>query len=318
MDKEQILQIVTKYVNQALEGQEIENPKLDFKRQWYDLKSKRGINEFLKDTSAIANTFGPDGYVIIGIDDKNASQVNANFTDSQLKDTNELVGIINKRVDRTYDINYIEEKIHGKVVGILHIPPSIDKPHVIKNYQKVNKDEEVKSEEEHRIFVRSGSITRVATKYDIELMVYDRKNIHPDYILDIYINEVRFGELDHRLGTIAAICIMNIENTGKRPASIKDFKLNFDFEDEKLTFSDPEAETVAYDRVNLIKVYSRNIIVKSNEVVQKQIMFFHPKKRSWIQVNDLQKKISGITKVEAELSLNNGKQMIIDCNLLFK
>lgn len=316
MDKEKIIQIVTKYISQVLNGQEAENPKLDFKREWYNMKSKSGINEFLKDSSAIANTFGPDGYLIIGIDEQNLTQVDVNFKDSQLNDSNELLGIISKRMDRIYDVNYFEEVINSKLVGILHIPQSLDKPHVIKNYQTFFKDGNLKNEEQHRIFVRSGTSTRIATKYDIELMFYDRKNIHPDYMLDIFINEVFFTETE--LKKLTVICVMNIENIGKRPASIKDIALNFSFTSNEFRFLNPDVETEVNGYARFVKVNSRNIIVKSNDITQKRMRLFYSGEGYSKQADDLTNAIFGIISVEAELFLNNGKKITKNCKLLFK
>ncbi len=317
MDREIIVQRVTQYLNQLLSGQEVENPKLDFKKSWYDLTSKPGINEFLKDTSSIANTFGPDGYLIIGIDDKEKTQVDVSFSESGLKDTNELAGIINKGVDRSFELNYFEERINGKTVGILHIPPSLDKPHVIRNYQTFYGDGNLKKEESHRIFVRSGSTTKVSTKYDIVLMFYDRKNIHPDYILDIFINEVRFLN-SKEFGTFAS-CEITLENIGKRPASIKGFSLAFFFNNNsEYKFSDPAAEFEIAGHISFVKIHVKNIIIKSNDIVQKRMKFFflgedNPKKDEFFI-----KAIDYLNKIEAELILNNGNKIIKECTLLFK
>lgn len=39
---------------------------MDFKTKWYDLTNETEINEFVKDTSAIANTPGLHGFIVIG------------------------------------------------------------------------------------------------------------------------------------------------------------------------------------------------------------------------------------------------------------
>ena len=65
-------------------------------------------------------------------------------------------------------------------MSILHIPPSFDKPHLIKNYKN-----EKGREEQHRIFVRHGSTTRLANKYDIDFMNYDKKNLVPEYRINL-------------------------------------------------------------------------------------------------------------------------------------
>ena len=304
------------YFKQNLKGQEVENPKVDLKKSWYNLKSKPSLNEFLKDTSSIANTFGPDGFIILGIDEKEKKQYDANFNDSGLKDSNELIGIINKRIDRAFDINYYEELINNKKIGILHIPPSLDKPHVIKNYQTFHKDGKIKSEENHRIFVRSGTSTRFATKYDFELMVYDRKNIHPDYIIEVYLNEITFREIDQN--KISAGGIINIENIGKRPISISDLILKFYFGNNEFIFNNAEAEMEFNSITSLIKIESRNIIVNPNRIFQKSIKVYLSDLGTAKLTEQFNENIKQVAKIVVEFQLNNGKKIIKDCNLMFK
>lgn len=59
----EIENFVKSIIYQSKEGLNKEYSKFDFKKEWCNLKELKGINEFLKDTSAIANTFGPDGYI---------------------------------------------------------------------------------------------------------------------------------------------------------------------------------------------------------------------------------------------------------------
>lgn len=313
MDKENLLQIVRKYVNQALSGQEVEMPKFDLKRQWYKLETPSGINEFLKDTSSIANTVGPDGFIVIGVDEKECKQYGVSFSDSGLKDSNELAGLINKRIDRAFDINYFEEEINGQVIGVLHIPPSIDKPHVIKSYQKFDKEGKLKSADEQRIFVRSGTITKPASKFDLELMIYDRKNIQPDYILDLYINQLRFGTMMNRgIKVVAACTTVCIENIGKRPASIEALNLNISFQDFSIKFGDASTEYVRGNTLDKVKVDAKNLIVRSNEILQRDMDFFAITN---YKSDDLNNWKVNIQRIEAKIFLNNGKEIICDCEI---
>src|SRR4030095_4495462 len=155
MDVNLLFQQAKSYIDQSMSGLEVENQKVDFKSQWYKLKTRRGINEFLKDTSAMANTFGPDGIIIIGYNEKDKSQSNVSFKDSGLPDTSQLTDIINSKVDRLFQINVFETNINGFSTSIIQIPPSIDKPHVIRNYQTCDKSTDVVTrEEQQRIFIR--------------------------------------------------------------------------------------------------------------------------------------------------------------------
>lgn len=247
MERSEIEKTVKSYIEQDLGGQEIENPKCDFKAKWYDLKNLKDINEFLKDTSAIANTFGPDGLIIIGYDSKQKSFSQSSFSDSNLKDTSQLSDLINKKIDRLFDIAVYDFVINENKISVLHIPPSIDKPHVIRNYQTFDKNNNAK-EEQHRIFVRKNTSTYPASKNDIELMFYDRKNIIPDYkILSSYHTDtLNFNASSHHNGSereISAVKTgMNLvfENLGKRPVAIIEIQLSFTF------FEDPSPHEIMH------------------------------------------------------------------------
>src|ERR1700752_1194056 len=146
MDKDLLLQQARSYIDLSMGGLESENRKIEFKERWYDLTDLSGINEFLKDASAMANTFGPDGMIIVGYNDKTKSQTSATFKDSRLPDTSRIIDLINKRVDRLFEVDIIEIEINGIPTSIIHIPPSIDKPHVIRNYQTKDSKGEIRNE----------------------------------------------------------------------------------------------------------------------------------------------------------------------------
>ena len=49
-----------------------ERRKLEIKSKWYDLSGdkKRDIEEFVRRLTAIANTYGPEGYLIFGVSER--------------------------------------------------------------------------------------------------------------------------------------------------------------------------------------------------------------------------------------------------------
>ena len=85
MTEAQLIPITESYIIQSEEGLEKENLKFDFKKKWYNLKDEGEINEFIKDTSAIANTVGLDGFIIIGFDDAEKEFQIQNFQTVALK-----------------------------------------------------------------------------------------------------------------------------------------------------------------------------------------------------------------------------------------
>lgn len=222
MDQEKIIQIVTERLLQSIQGQEAEDNKFDFKRSWYNLKSKRGLNEFLKDVTSIANTFGPDGYIVIGFDEKDKEFHDAKFSDSELRDKSDVYGIINKRTSNVFDINITDIKFENNNISVIHIPPAINKPIFINLYEKYDRDEKLLRSEKQRIFIRKNSGTQFATKQDLELMYYDRKNIEPLYGLNFTPLLLRHAGLRF---SFSLQVVTSIENIGRRPVAFTHYKL---------------------------------------------------------------------------------------------
>src|SRR5689334_13018600 len=209
LSEEEIKIKVTDYIRQSQNGATKENDKFDFKQEWYDLSTDQGKSEFIKDTSSIANTFGPDGLIVIGFNDKTNTYHPAYFKDSRLRDVSELNKLINSKVKDGYDVIVHDFEVEGKPLSILQIPPSLSKPHVITLHRN----------EQNRIFVRKGTSTWPASKQDLELMFYDRKNIVPEYEIHCTysvpsINATINDELAFKF-------YLHVENSGRRPVAIK-------------------------------------------------------------------------------------------------
>lgn len=318
MDRAQIIQTVKRYIDQALSGQEVENPKVDFKLEWKDLKSRPGLNEFLKDTSAIANTFGPDGYLIFGVNERKREQVDVSFRDTGLRDSNELVGIINKHVDSIFDIAYLEESINGKNTGILYIPPSLNKPHVIRNYQTFDKDGKIKREEQHRIFVRSGTTTRIAKKHDIELMFYDRKNVIPEFDFRVVLADFRFVKYNMEPDKLKLSCMVSVENLGRRPAAIKSMVLTLLMKEGRhLKFTDGLATYGSYGRETKGLISVQNMVARPNDITQHRVEFKDANETNVDMLDSLNTFLrhGALQEVTVEMVLNNEKRHVLDAEI---
>lgn len=220
MDIERIQQVVHEHIEQSLMDLDKESLKFDFKYEWYPLNSLKGINEYLKDVTAMANTYGLDGFIVIGFDERRKQFKPAKFDDSGLKDTNELNKIIIKRVSHLFEINSYDLIINGSALSVLHIPPAWEKPFFIRNYQTFDKQNKIKKEYHQKVFVRKNTGTFAASKYDIDLMYYDRKNIEPDYRVFMNVFNVAFEPFED----VASIKF-TLENAGKRPIAIVDYQL---------------------------------------------------------------------------------------------
>ncbi len=109
---------ITDLVSQIKQGLKIEEDKLDLKREWYDLKNNdsRDRDEFCKDIAAMANTTGPPGYIIIGVDEKSGSLLDSPFHKSGLDDKSRLRDIVVKRVDLPprFDVKEVQVEDSGQ------------------------------------------------------------------------------------------------------------------------------------------------------------------------------------------------------------
>ena len=251
MDEKMIAQIAT-YLQQSLDGQTMENPKFDFKLEWPDLTSDEGKNRFVKLTSAIANTFGPDGFVIYGFDERKKVFKESVFADCKLRDSSDLPSLIAKRVDPLFPIHHYDISILDKKLSIIHVPPSIDKPHVIKSLVVDGK------EELNRIFVRRSTGTFIANRHEIELMYYDRKNIEPEYSLlaSFKPNQTRPSMQD---GEIEVTIQASLENIGRRPMSISTIVARFSLD--------------GIQHETYLMRYGGGIILKKEEIVDTALTF---------------------------------------------
>lgn len=299
MTEEQIKPIVESYINQAIQDLDKENPKMDFKSEWYNLKEELGINEFLKDTSAIANTPGLDGYIIIGFKDKKKEFFPATFTDCGLKDSHELVGLINSRVDRAYDIAVFNLLLGENKISVIYIPPSFDKPHVIRKYEGKNG-----KIENQRVFIKNGSTTRIATKYDFDFISYDRKNQIAEYSLhlssskDSYYPNWDDGQKKFKLGLN-----LIIENNGLRPVAIYEIvlKLHYlDFEIEFISLYNKELQTSQSVKIS-------NFVVSPGAINSYPLLVFQSvEKQSFHTYEIFLKKYKEFSKLSCTIKLNTG------------
>lgn len=291
MTREQIEKQVAKYLTDSINGLDVENPKVDFKRQWYDLTDIESINEFLKDTTAIANTVGLDGFIIIGFDDKTKSFHNTIFKDSNLNDSSRIPDIIIKRCSNLFDLNTYDIVFNGSNLSIIHIPPTLEKPIFIINYQKKKTDTGIP----HRVFIRKNSTVREASKYDIEMMFYDRKNIQPEYDIDINLYAIAYmSYYDTRYGIAPNMfqlqCSFSYEILGRKSLHVFSLKLKI--------------ATKSYFRESIInKKYE---IFKKGEAVMTGLYYF-----GIDNLGDTNFQIEVANRVELklgiEIEMNNGK-----------
>lgn len=301
--EKELIRIVKSNINQSQENDlDKETNKFDFKTKWYNLKEPASINEFLKDTTAIVNTIGPTGYIVIGYDEKTKKVNNSKFKDCGLKDVSQILGLISKRVDRAFDIDIHDILVDGNSFSVIEIPPSIDKPHIIRQY--VSKSEK---EERHVIFVKSASGTTIANKNHLDRMYYDRKNIKPDYQVHIILTRYGFSSrINNNKSQMEFSETVYIENTGLRPICIKEFLLEF-HHNKKIQQFKCEGE---YTRTGMVSnIVSDHLIIQSDKVDKFLLKFQAKPTQELINKNN---KFIEADAIKGIIKLNNGKTIIIN------
>lgn len=297
MSIEEIKTIVKEHIDQALQGQSKESLKFEFKYKWPNLKDPRELNEFLKDITAMANTYGPDGFIVYGFDDDAKKFNDVQFTDCELKDDSQLFDLQSRYLSNNFDLNEYDETIDGHQLSILHFPPTLHKPILIKNYRTFHKDGHEKRSEEHKIFVRNGTTIRTAKKEDLELMSYDRKNIVPEYDFQVALLELK----TRNMGDARAVYELTIENTGRRPISLRKIRLIVETENGiyQLTASQ---QVISNNLPNSMP----NLYVKPNDIrfFQGEAIVFTPGGQTTV---GMVHQIKQGKDVIAELVLTNGK-----------
>lgn len=197
-------------------GEQLETDKLEFKRTWYNLKGRKpkDADEFCKDIASIANTPGLEGNIIIGLDGNTGNLSNQPFSNSGLKDPSDLRNLVVKRIVEpvNYDLDLIQiEDVKNKkyIVSLITIPPSIEKPHVIKQF----------GNRQNFIPIRKGTSINPANKTDIDFMYYDRKNITPEYNIGIVHLRAKLT-FNINGGSIEANTEFLIQNIGRQPLAL--------------------------------------------------------------------------------------------------
>lgn len=147
-----------------------ENPKVDLKLTLQ--LSGAGEAEFVKDVTAIANTAGGDGYIVIGVQDakdrrsKDAQDYIVGFSSPRGYDQFECTAnqILTKFCDKAPVIEY-DELFHpdsGKTIGVVTVRRSREKPHALIRASS--------GIEQHQVWIRRGTASYLASPREIIAM----------------------------------------------------------------------------------------------------------------------------------------------------
>ena len=135
-----------------------EGPKLDYKVR-LELWTESGKKELAKDISAIANSKGGRGYLIVGIEDKNKEAIGVKEEESFKEE--QVQQIITSRCEPPIPIEVEFVNFQGKNIGVITIYDGNQKPYQIK--------------ESGAFYIRRGSTTDIIRKQ--ELLILFEENL---------------------------------------------------------------------------------------------------------------------------------------------
>ncbi|MDC6266643.1 AlbA family DNA-binding domain-containing protein [Lysinibacillus fusiformis] len=294
---------IQEYLRTLRNGGIIENPKLELKKEWWNLHEELGISEFIKDTTALANTFGGNGFIIIGIDEKTGEVFDSPFpANNKINDPTKLGNIIYSKVQEPFTAEFYSYTIENKNLVVVEIRESFNKPHIIKNHKTSKK------EIQNYIPIRKSTGTYPADKFDLDLMYSNRNMSIPNYKLDLFIPKVT-QTFEQTYNSKRGFAInVSILNSGQRTNIVtsgeitifKDNEAKFKFEMKQ--FLCKTDETNGWKNMNK----QEYIILQPNEIRNLSIGFFVPEDQAPEFFLDHRR---GLKNYQLQLSINDVKNI---------
>ncbi|MEW6144855.1 MAG: ATP-binding protein [Thermodesulfobacteriota bacterium] len=206
------------------DGGTVENKKLELKSKWYDLKDADQRMNFCRDVSAIANTIGLEGYLIIGINEKNGAITNSPFKESGLNDKSEISGLLRKYVNPEPDCEIEEVELaynnEKNILSVIKIPNTKNKPYVVGKYKYC----------QNYIPVRKDGSINSASRLDLDEMYAERKGLELEYDIEVHkiSNEPIFNQIGQHEQFFRLSLDFSIHNKGSRAIAINKVSLSSD------------------------------------------------------------------------------------------
>lgn len=141
-----------------------EHALLEYKRQWYDLASKKEKAEFVKDVLAMANTTTPDapGYIVIGIDDEKAGGGLVGVENPPAAE--QLLQILTSYINPGPDLQIANSRVDGKLVSVIKLTWTPSMPHyAIRDFEGVL--------DSRLVYARRGETIGVLRPAEIESLI---------------------------------------------------------------------------------------------------------------------------------------------------
>lgn len=181
MNKISLWRRISRYV---IRGQE--TPKVDLKLK-LDLSKRTAKAEFAKDVTAIANTPGGDGFLIIGVQDQKdrQSEIPLNYIPGFRANPDpesfhrQMIQALTQFCNRVPTVEY-DETCHPEVdrfIGVITIKRSTKRPHsLIRGSGNVEQDQ---------IWIRRGSDSYPASVNEIEEMMGKTEELTPSTVINL-------------------------------------------------------------------------------------------------------------------------------------
>ncbi|MCR8979494.1 helix-turn-helix domain-containing protein [Brevibacillus laterosporus] len=298
---EKILQISTTIKN----GVQNENPKLELKKQFWDVSTNEGKEEFAKDLTVFANSPYGSGDIIVGIDGNTGEIQHTTLP----VDAAQLSDIIANKVQESFTVEFLEVDVDGINIIVVHIPSSNNKPHMLRCYKN----------RENFIPIRKGTRTVAANRFDLDQMYAEKdKEVTPPYRLEPFIMSNPLTVYPENTGDYWWSCIIHLSNTGSRINLLTDADLVLynDGDDDKEVFSTKLA-ALSTSEMGLMQYSNDEVFLKivPNDVVRIKLKYKIPSYifehtpflniKGRIKIMDINKKVTftDIVKLHTPLRL---------------
>lgn len=304
MTHEELKQRAFEAIDAVLADKSVENNKIDIKRQWYDLSNPNDEYEYAKDVSAIANTPGNTGMIIFGVDETERKLYSSRIGDQKL-DSADLHNKIVKWVERPLNVELIEIDYNDTPISILAIPPTNAKPHFL----ALPKNVQLKGKPAQAVYIRKSSKNVLASREDLDLMLWDNRNVIPEYALKATSPHVILSRLttDPLSGTKLTGTIA-FENLGTRPVAIHDITLQYHH--DKMDFEIKYNVHFLHQKVSA-KLSEEPAIIPIGHIVSLKTCHFHGKHGMHFLEGILPTK-KKMSDFRLELSLTSGKKLTVE------
>lgn len=189
-----------------------EGAKLDLKQQPWDLDTREGKAEFIKDVSAMVNSNGQEtGYIVLGVTDADRRVVGI---DRDILQEERLQQIVAEYIDPPFALSFRVISLLDHSVGLISIPPSSQKPHLI--------NRSIGRLHQGQCYIRRGSITALARSSDVRIIVAEVLGSPPDEDIVPVQRWSRedIGQLDH----LALAILWAFVDTGRTELTLREIE----------------------------------------------------------------------------------------------